>query len=543
MKALAHLLPPLALAALLMSPAAMTVHAQASTLALLTVPCSTAGTYTSSKFNVTGDQWMEITVEGATAGGGHPLCVDVDGYGTTAGSQVWAYPCTRSDDPTKQNERWNYTASDGLIRSAFPGAASNNMCAGMVNGAGILTLQPCTSPSGVHWTHTADGQLQLMDTRGMTGLGESGADPVCMVAQNISNVGCGSGGAFSTAAWCNTSLPFAARADAILAEASLGEVTAMMGNANSGIPRLAIPTNAFSECLHGVLTGCGAAAGPDSTGCPTSFPSALGMGASFNTTMFADVATAIGTEGRALNNQGVAGLTYWAPDINLFRDPRWGRGQEVSGEDPFLMAEYARNYIKHLQGEDDDKFFRVISTPKHFSSYDLEQWCDKSVDPPVCADRMNFNAIVSARDQAEYFFPAFRAAVTEGHAQSMMCSCESRAIGGRGAGEACLIDVMLLCDATHNQCGRRSHRRPCPSHAHTHTRTHMHAPPHLSRQRRERRPELRQRRHPERHLPWPMGLRRLHRDRLRRHQHFPAEPSQHHRGPRACCGDRHRRWH
>lgn len=158
------------------------------------------------------------------------------------------------------------------------------------------------------------------------------------------------------------------------------------------MPQLGVPRIPYAECLHGVLSGCGAAVG-DQTGCPTSFPSALGLSAAFNRTLWSRVASVISTEARALNNQGVTGLLFWAPDINEFRDPRWGRGQEVPGEDPYLTSEYVAQYSRALQGADSGRYTKVVSTCKHFSAYDLEDWHG--------VDRHHFDAIVTDQDLVE----------------------------------------------------------------------------------------------------------------------------------------------
>ena len=128
----------------------------------------------------------------------------------------------------------------------------------------------------------------------------------------------------------------------------------------------------------------------------------------------------ISTEARAAHNTGhLAALWLWAPDINLFKDPRWGRGQEVPGEDPFLNGEYAMRWIHAFQrGVDPDGetlHLKAVPAAKHAFDYDLENWGGFSRD--------SFNAVVSDRDQVEYYFPAWRAALQGGRAASVMCSC------------------------------------------------------------------------------------------------------------------------
>ena len=163
---------------------------------------------------------------------------------------------------------------------------------------------------------------------------------------------------YSTYPYCDDTQTVDKRVADLLSRMTLAEKTQLLQNKNTGIARLGVPRLPFSECLHGVLTRCGAAAG-GGTGCPTSFPHALGLGATFNRTLWSHVSSAISTEARALNNQGIAGLAFWAPDINLFRDPRWGRGQEVPGEDPMLTAEYVYHYSRGLQEGDDPRYLKV----------------------------------------------------------------------------------------------------------------------------------------------------------------------------------------
>ncbi len=158
-------------------------------------------------------------------------------------------------------------------------------------------------------------------------------------------------------------------------------------NNNIGVPRLGMPSTRYNEALHGIVSGCGQATNGN-TGCPTSFPHATALGATFNRSLWRRIGSAISTEGRALANQGIVGLFFWAPDINLGRDPRWGRGQEVPGEDPFLTSQYVMEYSYHFQHGEDDRYLKLVSTGKHYADYDQE-------GRPVGTDRGDFNAIVS----------------------------------------------------------------------------------------------------------------------------------------------------
>ena len=141
------------------------------------------------------------------------------------------------------------------------------------------------------------------------------------------------------------------------------------------------------------------------------------MSASFNRSLWKEVAIAISDEGRAFANQGITGLYYWSPNINLFRDPRWGRGQETCGEDPFLASQYVMEYSTNMRNGPDTRYIKVVSTAKHYADYDQEG--------NFGINRLQFNANVSDQDQVEYYWPAFRAAIQNGGVDSIMCSYPS----------------------------------------------------------------------------------------------------------------------
>ncbi|XP_065841345.1 uncharacterized protein [Oscarella lobularis] len=226
--------------------------------------------------------------------------------------------------------------------------------------------------------------------------------------------------------YCNCSLDAETRAKDLVSRLENVEKTRSMeslkrsngaGHSNGGVPRLGVPEFLFGECLHGVKTGCGSSPNNASTGCPTSFPHALGLAATFNHTLWSLAGEIVSTEARSLHNQGIAGIAFWAPDVNLFRDPRWGRGQEVPGEDPFLSAEYVAHYSTGLQSIDDSKYLKIISTCKHFSAYDLENWNG--------TDRHHFDARVTDQDLVDYYWVPFRSCVERARVRSIMCSYNS----------------------------------------------------------------------------------------------------------------------
>ena len=214
-----------------------------------------------------------------------------------------------------------------------------------------------------------------------------------------------------TPAYLNPHLPAEQRAADLVHRMTLEEKTSQMVNAAAAIPRLNIPAyNWWSEALHGsALDGS------------TVFPEPIGLAATFDSSAIHEMAEAIGTEGRAnyasamrAGSSGLyEGLDFWAPNINIFRDPRWGRGQETYGEDPFLTAEMGIAFVTGMQGNDPN-YYRVISTPKHFAVHSGPEPGSGAADN-----------IASKHDLMDTYLPAFRAAVTEGRAGSVMCSYNS----------------------------------------------------------------------------------------------------------------------
>ncbi|MCH8878376.1 MAG: glycoside hydrolase family 3 C-terminal domain-containing protein [Planctomycetes bacterium] len=193
---------------------------------------------------------------------------------------------------------------------------------------------------------------------------------------------------------------------------TLGEKLSQLVSNSPAIERLDIPKyNWWTEGLHGVK-------GPLAGASTTAFPQAIGMAATWDTDLIQRVADAIAEEARALHHfyaragrrSKSTGLTLWAPNINIFRDPRWGRGQETYGEDPYLTSRLGVAYVRGLQGKD-PRYLKTIATPKHFAVHS---------GPEV--GRHGFNATANERDLRETYLPAFRACVIEGQAYSVMCA-------------------------------------------------------------------------------------------------------------------------
>ena len=225
------------------------------------------------------------------------------------------------------------------------------------------------------------------------------------------------------------------RAADLVHRMTLEEKATQLVNQARAIPRLGVPAyDWWSEALHGVAVNG-----------TTEFPEPIGLAATFDTPRIHEMATAIGIEGRIKHAQDeraghsniFEGLDFWAPNVNIFRDPRWGRGQETYGEDPFLSGRMAVAFVTGMQG-DDPHYYRVISTPKHFAVH--------SGPEPT---RHFTDVDVSKHDELDTYLPAFRAAVVEGHAGSVMCAYN--AIKGE---PACASEFLLqhtLRDAWHFQ--------------------------------------------------------------------------------------------
>jgi beta-glucosidase len=228
-----------------------------------------------------------------------------------------------------------------------------------------------------------------------------------------------------TAPYLDPALPVEVRVNDLAGRMTLDEKIGQMMYRAPAIERLGIPAyNWWNEGLHGVARA----------GVATVFPQAIGLAATWDAPLLHDVADVISTEARAKYHEALRrgvhdqyqGLTFWSPNINIFRDPRWGRGQETYGEDPFLTSRMGVAFVRGLQG-DDPRYLKALATPKHFAVH--------SGPEPL---RHEFNVPVPARDLAATYLPAFRATVMEGGAGSVMCAYN--AVDGK---PACGSDMLL----------------------------------------------------------------------------------------------------
>ncbi|KAJ0743917.1 putative glycosidase [Helianthus annuus] len=223
---------------------------------------------------------------------------------------------------------------------------------------------------------------------------------------------------FKNFTFCDSSLDVQTRVDDLVKRLTLQEKIANLVDNASSIDRLGIPKYEWwSEALHGVsYVGPGTHFSSSLVPGATSFPQVILTAASFNETLFKTIGQVVSTEARAMYNVGLAGLTFWSPNINIFRDPRWGRGQETPGEDPTLVSKYGVAYVQGLQERDDgDKDrLKVGACCKHYSAYDVDSWKG--------FERFSFNAVVTKQDMDDTYQPPFRSCVLDGNVASVMCS-------------------------------------------------------------------------------------------------------------------------
>jgi beta-glucosidase len=240
--------------------------------------------------------------------------------------------------------------------------------------------------------------------------------------------------------WRDPSQPLEARVKDLVGRMTLEEKALQICNDAPAITRIGLPAyNYWNECLHGV----------GRNGAATVFPQAIGMAASFDPALLHIVADAIATEARAKNREYTeahngdssiyTGLSFWTPNINIFRDPRWGRGQETYGEDPYLTGRMAVAFITGLQG-DDPKYVKAMACAKHFAVHSGPE-----------AERHSFDAEPPERDFYETYLPQFEAAVREGHVGAVMGAYN------RLYGVPCCASTLLFSNLLRGQWGFKGH--------------------------------------------------------------------------------------
>jgi len=232
----------------------------------------------------------------------------------------------------------------------------------------------------------------------------------------------------------NTQLSVDDRVEDLVSRMTVQEKVTQLFNHAEPIERLGVPAyDWWNECLHGVARA----------GKATVFPQAIGLSATFDQDLMFRVADAISDEARAKHHYFVAnnvrsiytGLTFWTPNINIFRDPRWGRGQETYGEDPFLTGRMAVNFIKGLQGND-PKYLKTVATAKHYAVHSGPEF-----------SRHTDNIFVNDRDLFDTYLPAFKAVIRDANVQSVMCAYN------RFRDKPCCGNDILLSNILRNRFG------------------------------------------------------------------------------------------
>ena len=360
------------------------------------------------------------------------------------GAGVFVQPCPKfspNSNLSTQSTAFRFDSTTGRVESRFAGRVpgdpgSLGLC---LNSAptGVLELGSCLNSSS--WTINGDGMMSTsVATR--TSSRELTAKTECLVAINTTANATGRKGFSysyvdcdslpgSLLPYCDTGLAIEDRISNLLSFLYMNELPTNFGRL--GLPH-SPPTG---ECLHGFASDC-----IDNNTCPTIFPDALASASSFNDSLFTAIGRAIGTEGRAITNVASTESAdkahnlkphtiCWSPDLNPFRHPLWGRGQEVPSEDPLLCGRYGAGYIRGLQGRDDPEgggFLRMVASPKHFVGYDLEgmgpgQKTGNTLSGPTF-NRHNFSNKMSAQELVEYYARPFELAVVQGGALGIMCS-------------------------------------------------------------------------------------------------------------------------
>ena len=239
-------------------------------------------------------------------------------------------------------------------------------------------------------------------------------------------------------AYLNEELSFEERARDLVSRMTLEEKVSQMLHSSPAIPRLGIPSyNWWNEALHGVARA----------GTATMFPQAIGIAATFDEDLVYKVGDVISTEARAKYHEfqrkgdhGIyKGLTFWSPNINIFRDPRWGRGQETYGEDPYLTGRLGVAFVKGMQGND-KKYLKTAACAKHFAVHSGPE-----------SERHSFNAEVSPKDLYETYLPAFKECVKEAGVEAVMGAYN------RVNGEPCCGSKTLLKDILRKQWNFKGH--------------------------------------------------------------------------------------
>jgi len=317
---------------------------------------------------------------------------------STSGPAILAFEAASADGQMTKERCASLCRDHGFGDDALAGVEYGKQC---FCGNGYTVMSPttkddseCNRPCSGDASQTSGGTYAIEVFKASCS-GNPGPSPYCH-------------GDF---AWCDHTMSLDDRVDAIVANLTAEEKSALFRNQVGSIDRIGWPRyNWWSEALHGVARD----------GLGTSFPQIIGVASSLNRTLWHQLGQLTSTEGRGKNNglRGsiYQGLTFWAPNVNIFRDPRWGRGQETPGEDPKINGDYAVAYVTGLQG-DDATYLKTSACLKHYAAYSEEQ------------GRNSFAAVVTKQDMEDTYLPAFEAGVTRGGASSIMCSYNAETYG------------------------------------------------------------------------------------------------------------------
>nr|XP_011460171.1 PREDICTED: beta-xylosidase/alpha-L-arabinofuranosidase 1-like [Fragaria vesca subsp. vesca] len=282
--------------------------------------------------------------------------------------------------------------------------------------ANVVTLLICFSIASFFISSNAG--RRLLDSESVSTNGASNFTIVCDPSRYAKL-----GMKMSAFGFCDSNLTYDGRAKDLVDRMTLAEKVQQLGNKALGVPRLGLPKYEWwSEALHGVSNVGPGTYFDELIPGATSFPPVILTAAAFNESLWKEIGQVVSTEARAMYNLGRAGLTYWSPNINVVRDPRWGRATETPGEDPYVVGVYATNYVRGLQDVEGTENFadlnsrplKVSSCCKHYAAYDVDNW--------LGVDRYHFDAQVTEQDMSETFLKPFEMCVKDGDVSSVMCS-------------------------------------------------------------------------------------------------------------------------
>eukprot|EP00049_Salpingoeca_infusionum_P006942 m.113052 g.113052 ORF g.113052 m.113052 type:complete len:901 (+) comp13502_c0_seq1:214-2916(+) len=333
------------------------------------------------------------------------MCLEVVDASVADESEIWTNTCHPNDtNPKHFNQAWRYNSTTGNLIELMSGSCADRAQYGTTAGTKVW-LYHCTGVDNQVWFfNRTDATIRANDSG------------LCLDAGSPKPVPCNHDPLRDTP-FCNTSLPFRTRAADIVQRLTPAEKYSLLGNDAAGIVRLNLPAYEWwSEALHGVGNSPGVEFSGNAS-CATSFPQVIHTAASFNKTLYAQIGSAISTEARAMSNVNQAGNTFWTPNVNIVRDPRWGRGQETPGEDPYANGVYAQLFVPGLQEGEDGRYLKASSCCKHFFDYNLENWHGM--------DRFHYDANATDQDIADTYLPPFEACVRHGRVSGLMCSYNS----------------------------------------------------------------------------------------------------------------------